>query len=93
MTIACNDAMSSRAHALCRTEIMQTNWYRSTVSKKRDFAATIDKNGKLSNDVLHEQMTQGVDDYDLRMKSRAKLLAAGVPVAALDSVLPDKSRT
>jgi hypothetical protein len=63
------------------------------MSKKRDSAATVDKNGILSNSALHEQMTQGVDDHDFCMQTRAKLRAAGVPVAALDSVLPEKPRT
>lgn len=58
--------------------------------KKTDSAATIDKNGNVSNSRLHEQMTEGVDDHDFRMQTRAKLLAKGVPVAVLDSVLPEK---
>lgn len=58
--------------------------------KKTDSAATIDKNGNVSNSHLHEQMTEGVDDHDFRMQTRAKLLAKGVPVAVLDSVLPEK---
>jgi hypothetical protein len=60
---------------------------------KIDSAATVDKNGRLSNAQLHEQMTEGVEDYDFRMQTRAKLLAAGVPVAALDRVLPENPRT
>jgi hypothetical protein len=63
------------------------------MNRKIDSAATVDKNGKLSNARLHEQMTEGVDDFDFRMKTRAKLLAAGVPVAALDRVLPENPRT
>jgi hypothetical protein len=63
------------------------------MTRKTDGAATVDKNGKLSSSALHEQMTEGVDDHDFRMKTRAKLLAAGVPVTALDSVLPEKPRT
>jgi hypothetical protein len=93
MTIACTDAMSSRAHAMRRTEILQTIWYGSTMSQRRDSAATVDKDGKLLNARLHEQMTEGVDDYEFRMKTRAKLLARGVPVAALDMVLAEKPRT
>ena len=45
-----------------------------------------------SDAALHEQMTEGVDDSDFRMQTRAKLLAAGIPVAALDRVLPEKPR-
>jgi hypothetical protein len=41
---------------------------------------------------LQEQMVEGVDDYDFRMQTRAALLAAGVPVADLDRVLPEKPR-
>ena len=63
------------------------------MSRNIDSAATVDKNGKLSNARLHEQMTEGVDDYVFRMKTRAKLLAQGVPVAALDRLLPEKART
>ena len=63
------------------------------MSKKTDAAATVDKDGKVSNSALHEQMTEGVDDYDFRMQTRAKLLAAGVPVATLDRVLPEKPKT
>ena len=48
--------------------------------------------GTFSDYPLQEQMVEGVDDYDFRMQTRAKLLAAGVPIAALDSVLPEKPR-
>jgi hypothetical protein len=58
--------------------------------KETDSAATVDKNGNLSNSALHGQMTEGVDDHDFRMKTRAKLLAKGAPVAVLDRVLPEK---
>jgi hypothetical protein len=61
--------------------------------RKTDSSATVDENGELSNSDLHEQMTQGVDDYEFRMQTRAKLLEAGVPVADLDRVLPEKPRT
>jgi hypothetical protein len=62
-------------------------------SNRRDSAATVDKNGNLSNSRLHGQMTEGVDDYDFRMETRAKLLAQGVPVSALDRVLPLEPKT
>jgi len=54
---------------------------------RNDSVATIDNDGKVSNSRLHEQMTEGVDDYDFRMQTRAKLLAGGVPASVLDSVL------
>jgi hypothetical protein len=44
--------------------------------------------GSYSAAALHEQMTQGVDDHDFRMQTRAKLLAAGVPIADLDRAWP-----
>jgi hypothetical protein len=49
--------------------------------------------GTFSDYPLQEQMVEGVDDYDFRMQTRAKLLAAGVPIADLDKVLPEKPRT
>jgi hypothetical protein len=81
------------AAAIQRTESVPAICYGLVMSKKTDSAATVDKNGKLSNSALHEQMTEGVDDHDFRMQTRAKLLAKGVPIAALDSVLPEKPRT
>jgi hypothetical protein len=57
-------------------------------ARRRDSAASLDKDGGVSNSRLHEQMTEGVDDYDFRMETRAKLLAQGVPISALDRVLP-----
>jgi hypothetical protein len=55
-------------------------------SNRPDSAATVDKDRNLSNSRLHEQMTEGVDEYDFRMETRAKLLAQGVPVSALGQV-------
>lgn len=60
------------------------------MTKKTDSAAAVNKNGNLTNSALHEQMTEGVEDHDFRMQTRAKLLAKGVPVTVLDSVLPEK---
>lgn len=45
--------------------------------------------GTYSADALHEQMVEGIDDSDFRAETRAKLLAKGVPAAALNSVFPD----
>jgi hypothetical protein len=47
---------------------------------KIDSAATIDKDGKLSNAELHEQMTAGVDDFAIRMQTKKDMLARGVPL-------------
>jgi hypothetical protein len=74
------DAMSSRAHAMCRTETLPT----ICMSRNIDSAATVDKNGKLSNARLHEQMTEGVDDTEFRMKTKAKMRARGIPEEDLD---------
>jgi hypothetical protein len=44
------------------------------MSKKlKDSASTIGENGKLSNDRLHEQMTENVTDADFRAQTRARL--------------------
>jgi hypothetical protein len=58
--------------------------------KRRDSASTIDANGVESNARLHEEMCEGVDDYDFRMKTREALLKKGVPLHVLDAVLPVK---
>jgi len=42
---------------------------------KGESAATIGKDGKLSNARLREQATEDVDDYYFRMQTRAELLA------------------
>jgi hypothetical protein len=49
--------------------------------------------GVYSDAALHEQLTEGVDDSDFRMETRAKLLAQGVPSSALDRVLPVSSKS
>ena len=61
----------------------------SEEAKRRDAACVQNPNGSLSNAVLHEQMTEGVDDSDIRAQTRLKLLAAGVPAADLNRVFPD----
>jgi hypothetical protein len=58
-------------------------------TKPRDSAATIDEDGNLSNSRLHEQMTEGVDDSDIRARTRAALHAKGIPAAALNGLFPD----
>ena len=45
--------------------------------------------GTISDSALHEEMTAGVDDSDIRAKTRSKLLAAGVPAEDLNRVFPD----
>lgn len=45
--------------------------------------------GTYSADALHEQMTEGVDDSDIRAKTRAHLHAKGIPAAALNGLFPD----
>ena len=55
--------------------------------KRTDGAAELDENGKPTNARLHEELTEGVDDYDIRMHTRQALLASGVPAEVLDRVL------
>jgi hypothetical protein len=57
-------------------------------SKSRDAACVVESDGSLSNAALHEALIAGVDDLDLRSRTRAKLLSKGLPLAVLDSVLP-----
>ncbi len=61
-------------------------------SKMTDSAASIDKDGKISDARLHEQMTDGVDDIDFRLESKRKLLAAGVPKEDLDRLIEDPKK-
>ena len=44
-----------------------------------------------SDAVIHEAITARVDDSNIRARSRATLLAAGVPIAVLDKVVPGDS--
>jgi hypothetical protein len=46
-------------------------------------------NGTYSADAIHEQMTAGVDDSDIRARTRDKLHARGIPAAALNGLFPD----
>jgi hypothetical protein len=52
-------------------------------------ACVASDDGECSDAALHEALTAGVEDSDLRAQTRAKLLAAGVPAAALDRLFPD----
>lgn len=45
--------------------------------------------GTYSTDALHEQMTAGVDDSDIRAETRAWLHAKGLPAASLNGLFPD----
>jgi hypothetical protein len=45
--------------------------------------------GTYSAAELHEAMTAGIDDSDIRARTRAQLLATGVPAADLNRVFPD----
>lgn len=56
--------------------------------KKTDAAATVRQDGSLTNGRLHEQMTQGVNDHDLRLRTKQRLAELGVPVEDLNRVLP-----
>lgn len=56
-------------------------------NKGKDGIAHIGASGELTNARLHEELTEGVDDSDLRMRTRKTLLDAGVPIEALDRVL------
>ena len=42
-----------------------------------------------SSDALHEQLVEGIDDSDIRARTRAKLHAKGIPAAALNGLFPD----
>jgi hypothetical protein len=51
--------------------------------------ACVNADGSYATDALHEQMTAGVDDSDIRARTRAKLHVRGVPAAALNGLFPD----
>ncbi|HTC50730.1 MAG TPA: hypothetical protein VK700_02210 [Steroidobacteraceae bacterium] len=56
---------------------------------RRDSVCVVNTDGSLSNAELLEQMTEGVDDRDIRAKTRTKFHAAGIPSAALNRLFPD----
>ena len=51
-----------------------------------DSAVTRDKHGKHSNAMLHEQMTEHVDDQIFRARTRQKLLDQGLSLSVVDSI-------
>jgi hypothetical protein len=58
----------------------------------KDSAAEVGEDGKPTNARLHEEMVAGVDDHDFRMQTKKRLLAAGLPEAALERLLgPSKA--
>ncbi len=57
--------------------------------KITDGAASIDKDGNISNARLHEQLTEGVDDLKFRLETRRKMLAAGIPKEVMDRLIED----
>ena len=40
-----------------------------TKKRRRDGASSIDENGKVSNSLLHQQLTEGVDEMELQMQA------------------------
>jgi hypothetical protein len=73
-------------HGITRIERRRTLIWRTQIT---DIAATIDKDGKLSNAGLHEQMTERVDDSDFRAKTRLRLLKLGFPRESLVRLFAD----
>lgn len=58
--------------------------------RKRGFeGCVLSADGTYSAVALHEALTEGVDDSDIRARTRAELHAAGVPAAALNRLFPD----
>ena len=55
---------------------------------KTDAAVVVSSDGHRSNARLHEQMTEGVNDYEFRLRTRRLLEADGVSKEDLDRVLP-----
>jgi hypothetical protein len=45
--------------------------------------------GSYSDAAIHEEIMAGVDDSDIRARTRAKLHAVGVPAATLNGLFPD----
>jgi hypothetical protein len=58
-------------------------------ANKSGVACVINADGSYATDALHEQMTAGVDDSDIRARTRAKLRVRDVPAAALNGLFPD----
>jgi hypothetical protein len=57
------------------------------MAQKSDAAVVRLPDGQLTNARLHEQLTEGVNDHDLRMRTKQVLLEAGVPMSALERLL------
>jgi hypothetical protein len=58
-------------------------------SRPRGTVSVLRSDGSHSDIGLHEEMMAGVDDSDIRMRTRQTFLARGVPVEVLDRVLPE----
>jgi hypothetical protein len=75
-----------------RTEKLRTNCYSSVMKKtaKTGGEACIQlADGTYSDAAIHEEIMAGVDDSDIRARTRAKLHAAGITAAALNGLFPD----
>lgn len=46
-------------------------------------------NGTYSDAVIHEEIMAGVDDSDIRARTRARLLESGIPPSSLNGAFPD----
>jgi hypothetical protein len=56
--------------------------------RRKDSACVSHAAGSVSSAALHEAMTEGVDDREFQLKTRAKLLLKGTPASALNMLLP-----
>jgi hypothetical protein len=77
----------TRHRALLAT--ISHSWTMNKRTRKPGAAGVRKVDGTYSADALHEAMTAGVDDSDIRARTRSKLLVQGVPVAALNGLFPD----
>jgi hypothetical protein len=57
------------------------------MAQKSDAAVVRLPDGQLTNARLHEQLTEGVNDHDLRMRTKQVLADAGVPLQVLERLL------
>ncbi len=57
-------------------------------SRRSDSVCVVDTYGSLCNAALHEQMTKGVNDDDIRARTRERLHAGGITAAALNRLFP-----
>lgn len=58
------------------------------MAQKSDAAVVMLADGKRTNARLHEQMTEGVDDREIRLRTKKILYDSGVPMSVLDKLLP-----